>query len=107
MIFVVRRVHAKCIAFNLQRKLLPIFIKPPKAFGDGGEARLFLDIKENNFSFFYRLGFLTFLKKKKFIYTSDYQTFPDMSPALQKAWKDQIKKNFQGAAIPKLPPPLT
>lgn len=49
MIFVVRRGHAKCTAFNLQRKLLPIFIKPPKGFGDGSEARLFLDTKENIF----------------------------------------------------------
>lgn len=117
MSFVVRRVHAKCTAFNLQRKLLPIFIKPPKGFGDGSEVRLFPDIKENNFFFFYRIRFSTILSKKKIIYTSDYQSFPEMSPALQKAWKDH-KEEFSGATIPvkaqcshrcppKLPPPLT
>lgn len=66
MSFAVRRVHAKCTAFNLQRKLLPIFIKPPKGFGDGSEARLFLNIKENNFFFLLQTQiFNNSFKKKK------------------------------------------
>lgn len=103
-IFVVRRVHAKCTAFNLQRKLLPIFIKPPKGFGDDSEARLFLDIKDSNFFSFADSHFQHFLQKTKLIYTSDHQPFPAMSPVLQKAWKEEMKRNFQGAATPvKLP----
>lgn len=111
MSFVVRRVHAKCPAFNLQRKLLPIFIKPPKGFGDGSEARLFLDIKENNFFFFYRLRFSTVLSKKKKIHLYFRLSVipwnePSSTESLERSWRGIFRSSnpSEGTVQPQVPP---
>lgn len=85
------------------------FHEASKGFWGWQRSKVIPRYQGDFFFSFTELDFQQFLKKKKIIYTSDHQPFPEMSPALQKGWEYQIKRNFQGAAIPVKPqvPPKT